>query len=528
MTLLVTPAEMRAAEQAAIAAGRSSASLILAAGRAIAAWIDESVCGTHSTASENSSGRHAVALVGPGNNGGDALVALGLLSERGWHVSAVLLSRSEFGPLPIPAELLEAVEVRELDVLRTATLVLDGVYGISGRETLCADVIAAIQAACDARANNGTFLVALDVPSGINAESGAAGEQAFRADATLCLGLPKIGMVREPAASHVGELVLLDIGVDAATIAAEARRPRMLTSRDMRPLLPRRAASSHKSDAGTLLIVAGAPTYYGAPRLCGAAAMRVGAGLVALAAPAAIVPTIAGAIPELVMIPLPSDTEGSIDAIERFVSERSSTLRAVVIGPGLGGGERVDEMLEMLLGNASVTEPLTRLAQLSHVIDADGLNWIARRGCWPEKLQPGTAVFTPHAGELARLLDVNVQAVRDEPWETVRQAARESGQVVVLKLGYTAVASPEGGLWIAPRAMPEMATAGTGDVLAGTIGGFLAQGIPPLDAARLAVYVGSQAGSHASRRFGKLSVIAGDIIDMLPESLSRLASPYAP
>lgn len=526
MTLLVTPAEMRSVEQAAFDAGLIPQDLMRAAAEGIVRWIDD-ISFANEPGDMPRNQRHVVGLVGPGNNGGDTLVALALLRQLGWHVSAVLLGRTEFGSLPVDAASLNAVSIAGLSSLRTADVILDGVYGIGSRTTLPTDAVTAFAAATEARFRTGALVLAIDVPSGIDAETGTASEHALYADATLCLGLPKIGLVREPAAAHVGELVLIDIGIDEPTDDVNVLRPRLLGARDVRPLLPRRATSAHKSDTGTLLIVAGAPGYYGAPRLCGVAALRAGAGLVALAVPEMLVPTIAGAVPELVVVPLSASGNEAEIEIERFAEARASTLRAVVVGPGLGTTSHVDDLLERSLGSAQSSETVTRVARLPHVIDADGLNWIARRGSWPEKLLPGSTVLTPHAGELARLLNVDVATVRDDPWDAARRVARASGQFVVLKLGHTAIAAPGGELWLAPRSMPEMATAGTGDVLAGTIGGFLAQGVPPFDAARLAVYVGSQAGLAAKRRLGTLSVVAGDIIDALPQSLSRLSSPYA-
>jgi ADP-dependent NAD(P)H-hydrate dehydratase / NAD(P)H-hydrate epimerase len=336
MNLLVSPAEMRAAERSAIERGRSEPDLMRAAAEEITRWLTQHIDRvTHPRAATDNTRQHAVALVGPGNNGSDALVTLALLSASGWRVGAVMLGRDAPGQLPIDSALLANIVYGGIEALDSADIIIDGIFGIGSRTSLPPAVVDAFRVAHTARSRDRTPLIAIDVPSGIDAETGAASDDAFQADATLCLGLPKLGLVREPAASHVGELVVLDIGIAEPEVAGTTGRPRLLSRSVVQQLVPARRASVHKSDAGTLLVVAGAPTYYGAPRLAGAAAMRAGAGLVALAAPASIVPTIATALPELVMLPLAEhDSAESIVTIREFSSARASTLRAAVVGPG--------------------------------------------------------------------------------------------------------------------------------------------------------------------------------------------------
>jgi hydroxyethylthiazole kinase-like uncharacterized protein yjeF len=510
MTALVTPAEMRAAEAAALASGTTERELMRRAAEGIAGWLDAAIRLPHQ--------RHAVALVGPGNNGGDALVALALLHARGWRVSSVPLGRSTIGDLPAPPADLAAIACAELSVLDEADVILDGVYGIGSRLALPEPVQHAFHAARDVRRLRGTPLVALDVPSGIDAGTGAASDDAFPADVTLCLGLPKRGLVREPAASYVGELILLPIAIPTPDIAG---RETVITVETVRRALPQRGASAHKSTAGTVLIVGGAPAYYGAPRLAAEAAALVGAGLVALAVPTSLVPVIAAQVPETVFVPLDDEPARSVEQILDFAEARSATLRSLVIGPGLGRGDRAGALLTRLLG-PEAAEQLPHLTELPTVIDADALNWLASRPDWPHLLTGRQVVLTPHAGEMARLLGVPTSTVLADPIGVAKRAAEDWQQYVVLKTGYAPVADPSCRVRIAPRATPELATAGTGDVLAGMIGGLLAQRLAPGAAATTAIWLGAMAGRSAREEFGVASVTARALLAHLPRVMQRL------
>jgi NAD(P)H-hydrate epimerase len=386
-------------------------------------------------------------------------------------------------------------------------VILDGVFGIGGRDELLPDLERAFEAATRARLMRGTALVAIDVPSGVDSASGAAHPAAFRADVTLCLGLPKLGLIREPAATHVGELVLLDIGVPAPDIPG---RPRMIDETSVRQLLPRRRASAHKHDVGALVVIGGAPLYFGAPRLTGEAALRAGAGLVCLAVPEPLVAVIAGQVPELVCVPLPMDGDAAGRAIRAFVDDRHRVVTAAAIGPGLGRAETTDRLLDALLDDNGAGSDA--LGSVPLVIDADGLNWLARRDRWPRRLTPGRAILTPHPGEMARLLQIEPDALLKDPIETARRAARRFEQVVVFKTGFAPIATPQGEVWISPRATPELASAGTGDVLTGLIGGLLSQQLAPADAARAGVYIGALSGRAARTRHGVRGVVATDVI----------------
>lgn len=301
-----------------------------------------------------------------------------------------------------------------------------------------------------------------------------------------------------------------------------------------RGLVPRREFGAHKWGVGGLIVVAGAPGFAGAAILSALAAGRTGAGIVNVALPRSLAATVVIAVPEAATLPL-SDGEPrrSVEAIEAKL-EKSA---AMVIGPGLSEDEAAADLLSAIFGleasrssigfgfDSSELAPgdggfLGRSGK-PVVLDADALNWLANQPDWPSLLPPGRAVLTPHVGELSRLLDRPVAELIADPVQTVREAARAWGQTVVFKYGYTAVSDGERTL-VAEDAPPSLATAGSGDVLAGAIGAFLAQGLAPMDAAALAIYVGLDAARRLEERFGTLGLVAGDLPEAMAEELAAL------
>jgi NAD(P)H-hydrate epimerase len=538
MVEIVTPEEMRRIEQGS---GISEPDLMRRAGGQIARWI------TEQDMLPFGKPYVVLALVGPGNNGGDALVAVSELqnvdSRTHWDLRALFVGRPELGDLPIDADALADVTIVDsLGSLEDVLVVIDGVYGTGGRVDLPADVSSLLQEVNARCFERQITRVAVDVPTGVDGLTGESHPDAFQADYTLSLGFPKAGLFREPAADRVGELVVLDIGLSSG---AGSAAPQLLDQPTILPWLPKRAAFAHKGSVGSVLIVGGAPNYIGAPRLAAEAAMRVGAGLVGLAVPRSIIGPIASQLPEAVYLPLTdSDGRRSAKAVRDELSSEESRYTTLVLGPGLGrDGAATDLLRSLFQAHKSavqqfgspifgIPEPVTPKTDdlpetLAYplVLDADALHWLAGVEDWPTLLPPGGAVLTPHAGEMAKLAGISIEAVTAEPWDIARKSAAEWGQVVVLKAGYTCVADPNGSLWIAPRVTPELATAGTGDVLAGMIGGFLAQGLGPAQAACCAVYLGAKAGGQAANNLSVLGVTARDLIDHLVDQLRLLTQP---
>jgi len=532
MEKLCRVAEVRRAEEEAVTQGTSLAELMARAGRAVAEVIDELV------GSSDRKSRRALFFVGPGNNGGDGLVAAGHLAARGWDCKIWAWNRSEPGDVPVEAEWLARCEWltnEQLEqALSRADVIVDAVFGIGGRAELPDPVASAFEAASEARRQRGTLLVAIDVPSGIDSDTGAADRRAFRADLTVMLGLPKLGAYLAPALRYTGLIRLVDIGLPRPTIVPGSVA--VLTEADVRTWLPRREADTHKWAVGAVIVVGGAPGYYGAPRLAATAALRVGAGLVTLAVPRSLIPAIAAAQAEVTFIPAPDGDVGAGQRWAELVREALPRYRTLLLGPGLGQDRPAEELVRFLLGigrqrrgslgfaPTSEELPLQRFTGYA-VIDADGLNWLAKSGTWWEELREARLILTPHPGELARLLGVEVSTILEDPWGMAAEAARTFGQHVVLKYGHTSVACPDGTLLLAPQVHPGLASAGTGDVLAGVIAGLAAQGLEPRDAAGAGVFIAGQAALAAIAAKGTLSLLASDIIAALPRILRNLYDP---
>jgi NAD(P)H-hydrate epimerase len=308
-------------------------------------------------------------------------------------------------------------------------------------------------------------------------------------------------------------------------------------------VLPTREVGAHKWGVGGLVVVAGAPGYVGAPALCAQAAGRAGAGIVNVALPRGLVTAVSTHVPEAAFVLLPeSDSPATARRAVEMISGKLDKSKALVVGPGLGDDDVAETLLAALLGapvkvrrggggigfsSRSSEEPPkageegSPTAGKPMVIDADGLNWLSKQERWWDLLAPGTAVLTPHVGEMARLLGGDTKEITSDPFGTVRAAARDWQQVVVLKYGFTAVSDGERTL-VADDAPTSLATAGSGDVFAGVIGGLLAQGLSPMDAAGLAIYLGCRAARRVEERIGSLGLIASDLPYAVATELAML------
>lgn len=322
-----------------------------------------------------------------------------------------------------------------------------------------------------------------------------------------------------------------------------------------RSLLPVREAGAHKWGVGGVLVIAGSPLYPGAAWLTARAAGRAGAGIVLLASGRGVIGTIASAIPEVAHVIMPeSDTQSGVKRMLELIGEKLNKVKSVVIGPGLDDDDASHALLGTLFGfggksirvrnnigfgvranplsatddqqpeqNGTLSPPLFAGNDLPVVIDADALNWLAEQENWPEHLPTGRVVLTPHPGEMGRLLDISPEDVLKDPVKHAIGAAKTWKQTVVLKSGYTVATDGERTL-VSEEAPVALATAGSGDVFAGTIGAFLAQGLAPLDAAALAIHVGSKAAISAAAEFGDLGVIATDLPDAVGRAINELNS----
>lgn len=325
------------------------------------------------------------------------------------------------------------------------------------------------------------------------------------------------------------------------------RQHRIIDESYARDLLPTRGAEAHKWEVGGVIVVAGSPAYPGAALLTSRSAGRSGAGIVQLATGRGVIAMIAAGIPEVAYIPMP-ETESSSGArkASELIREHLGRATAIVIGPGLGADEASDNLLSSLFGFGGGSESVrgrmgfggeessTRTTDIAAttifsdngvnvVLDADGLNWLARQERWWEKLPAQRLVLTPHPGEMARLLDRTVEEITADPIGVAAEAAARWSQTVLLKGGNAVVTNGETTL-VADLAAASLATAGSGDVLAGVVGGLLAQTRSLLDSAALAIYVGPRAALRVEDRFGVLGVVASDLPDAIANELALLTA----
>jgi NAD(P)H-hydrate epimerase len=515
---LVTVAEMQEAEKRS---GVPVPQLIEAAGLAVAqeAWL---LLGELAE-------RRIVVLAGPGNNGGDGLVAARHLSEWGADVSVYLLTPRDkkdpdlSGPLlkgetPIVTAEDDAKDgyKRLEELLAGADLAIDALLGTGrGRpiEGALAEVLDRLRAARQS-ALGGPRLLAVDLPSGLDADTGAADPHCVAADATVALGWSKVGLHVMPGSQLAGRVEAVDIGMPKELESDQWTE--LMTARWARPALPERPPWANKGTFGKALVVAGSPRYVGAAYLACMGSLRAGAGLTTLACASTIYPILAAKLTEATFEPLP-DEEGYLSAEAAHMVGQALALGydTLLVGPGLGQEGYVRAFMRSLL-------PLLKADPLRGVvIDADGLNNLSKlEGWWKELAAP--TVITPHPGELSRLTGLPVEEIQSDRLAVARGYAGEWGVVVVLKGANTVVAAPDGRARLSPFANPGLASGGTGDVLAGAIAGLLAQALEPYEAASLGVYLHGLAGERVREELGDTGMVASDLLPALPRAIKEL------
>jgi len=460
-------------------------------------------------------GRRFAVLCGIGNNGGDGLVvARKLRSEEARVVTVVLGDPERFtGAARLQLELYRAgggelVAEPESDeveqVLAAADVVVDGILGtgltrdVGGRY---ADVIERVNRC-------GKPVTAIDIPSGVDGDTGQVRGVAVRADLTVTFGLPKLGNLLHPGAALGGRLVVSHISFPPELWHADE----LPVSIGLPSVLPPRSPDGHKGSFGDVLVVAGAAGYYGAPTFAAMSVLRAGAGYVRLAAPRSAVPGLATGAREAVFVPQPETATGSLalSALDGLL-ELGSRVDFVVVGPGVSLDEETAELVRRL--TAAVDAPL--------LVDGDGLTAVAAELDTVRRRTAAT-VLTPHPGEMARLVGSDIAAVRAAPVDTARGVARDLGAVTLLKGARTLIALPDGTVRINPSGCSALATAGSGDVLTGTIAAMCGLGLPVEEAAVTGVFVHGLAGDIAAARHGEDGVTAGDVLAALPAAVRRL------
>lgn len=477
-------------------------------------------------------------LIGKGNNGGDGLVMAHDLAERtSAEIRLYLLEQREIDDVPFQVSAHKDLPTTALHEDRDksrlaqwageADIIVDALFGIGARTPLggaaaeilqcvndCLDIEPAVKRGSvvsptrpqTAERGCRPFVFAVDCPSGVDCDSGTADPSALAADLTLTFIAAKPGLFIFPAAALVGELVISQIGIPHDLPALQRLWRTVVDGALAALLLPHRPLDGHKGSFGKVLLAAGSANYIGAAALAGEAACRSGAGLVTVAGTDQVIGMVAGRLREPTWLPL-ADVQGAIDeSASATLVEAAQGYQALLIGCGLGLHESTRAFVWRLLRAASLP-PL--------IIDADALNSLSSRPDWWRALAEDT-IITPHSGEMARLTGLTMEAIQADRWRVARHYAEAWGLVLALKGAHTIIAAPDGRASVIPFKSDALATAGTGDVLAGLIAGLRAQGSAAYDSARLGAYVHALAGVIAAERVGSSrSVIAGDLLAAL-------------
>jgi NAD(P)H-hydrate epimerase len=398
--------------------------------------------------------------------------------------------------------------------LARSRIVLDAVLGTGRARPLEGPAREAMVALASARARDENMrIIALDLPTGMDAATGQVDPACPDADVTVTFGYPKTGHFRFPGAAKLGKLEVVDIGIPghlSRDVDLE-----LLSAAWVRERLPARPPWSHKGTFGHALIVAGSPSYVGAAYLASQAAARVGPGLVTLASPEGIYPMAASKLTEVIHLPLPQDEAGRFHPRgAALIKENLHHYSSMLVGCGLGRSQGLAEFLRALL----VEDPRPALPV---VVDADGLNNLSQlEGWWKGIGYP--MVVTPHPGEMSTLAGVPTSQIQDQRVEAARRWAHHWKVVVVLKGAYTVTVGPHGVCRLSPFANPGLSSGGTGDVLGGVIAGLMAQGVSPEDAACCGVYLHGLAGEMAREEMGDTGTLAGDLLPLLPRAIRRV------
>lgn len=508
---LTTTEEMRAIDAKAVESGIPALVLMENAGRAVASQAQRFM----------GAGGSAAVLVGPGQNGGDGLCAARHLASRGFRVNVAFLGQRAKLPKEAKANLdmlrtypVEILRVGEGEVsfkdagarMMGASVIIDALLGTGQKGDPRAPLDEAVRWANEM----GVPIVACDVPTGLDADTGYPFEPAIRARVTVTMGLPKLGLYVYPGRKLAGRIVVESLGLPRGLLEGPFGSVSVGID-DARALMPVRAADHHKGLSGHVVVVAGSKGMAGAAALTAKAALRAGAGTVTLLCPGDIYQVCASMVPEVMALPCGSGGEfapsdENVDLVRGFLVKSE----CIALGPGFGRGESQEAFLRRSL-------PLIASLGIPCVLDADGLYALRSLGGLSYLASlGGKFILTPHPGELARLMDVDTPALERDRAGMAKEAASVGKSVVCLKGAGTCVANSVGNVTVNSSGDPAMATAGSGDVLTGVIAALVSQGLPMFEAAWLGVFWHGLSGEMARQRLGSYGVLAGDICESLP------------
>ncbi|MTI80947.1 MAG: NAD(P)H-hydrate dehydratase [Firmicutes bacterium] len=468
-------------------------------------------------------GKVITVFAGKGNNGGDGLVVARHLLNMGADVRVLMVTDptnltgdakvnfniwKKMGQKVYPIHQANGINLVKVSLLNT-NLIVDAMFGTGFKGVVNEKLGRIIQLIN----NNGAPVVAVDIPSGLEADTGNIGGDCVHADATITFGLPKLGMVLETGASVCGEVEVVDISLPKPLLNDHSSKRWLIDDQLVSQWLSRRRNDTHKGDYGRVLIVAGSLGMGGAAILTAEACLRAGAGMVTMAIPEPLHDAVAGRVPEAMTLPLPHiNGVLSSEALDKILAKLES-VDVLAVGPGLSQSSETIQLVQKLLPQVKI--PL--------VVDADGLNALAKDASILGNIT-APMVLTPHPGEMARLVQVPISEVQQNRISLVQQCADTWGHTVLLKGPRTLVAYPGGQLYINPTGNPGMATAGSGDVLTGIISGLAAQGMEIKTAAVVGAYLHGLAGDLACKNLGERSLMAGEIINHFPMAVSKVAT----